>query len=166
MSVRLPLAFLLGLAAALLVACGGTNTKLLPPVSADRLINHLDAVRQALDQHDCPKAEAGVQLLYSDLGRIPPTVDQGLRARLREGIDKLNQRVPIDCRQTTTTTQTTPTTTTDTTPTNTTPTDTTPTTPTDTTPTTPTDTIPTTPTDTIPPSNGGTPPGTGAVTTP
>jgi hypothetical protein len=154
-SVRFPLAFVLGIAAALLVACGSSNQKLLPAVSADRVKNHLAEVRQALDQQDCQKAEAGVQALYSDLGRIPPTVDRGLRTRLREGVDKLNQRVPTDCRQ--------PTTTTDTVPTTTAPAQTTDTTPTDTTTTTtPTDTTTTTtPTDTSP-SNGGTPP----VTTP
>jgi hypothetical protein len=158
-SVRLPLAFVLGIAAALLVACGGSNQKLLPPVSADRVKNHLAEIRQALDQQDCQKAEAGVQLLYSDLARIPNTVDRRLRTRLREGIDKLNKRVPIDCQKPTTTTTTVPTTTTPAPTTNTTPTDTTTTTtPTDTT-TTPTDTTTTTtPTDTSPPS-GGTPPG-------
>jgi hypothetical protein len=159
-SVRLPLAFVLGIAAALLVACGSSNQKLLPPVSADRIKNHLAEIRQALDQQDCQKAEAGVQTLYSDLARIPPTVDRRLRTRLREGIDKLSARVPIDCQQPTTTTDTVPTTTapaptTETTPTDTTTTETT-TTETTTTPP-PTDTT-TTPTDTSPPS-GGTPPG-------
>jgi hypothetical protein len=162
-SVRLPLAFLLGVAAALLVSCGSSNNKLLPAVSADRVKNDLAAVRQALDQHDCQKAAAGVQALYLDIGRLPPVVDRRLRIRLREGADKLSARVPTDCRQPATT-QTTPTTPTDTTTTTTT-TDTTPTTPTDTTPTTPTDTIPTTPTDTSP-ANGGTPSGNGAVTAP
>jgi hypothetical protein len=164
MSVRLPLAFVLGVAAALLVACGGSSQKLLPAVSADRLTNHLAEVRQALDQQDCHKAQAGVQALYSDFARIPPTVDRSLRTRLREGIDKLSARVPTDCQQPTTTTDTIPTTTTPAPTTDTTPPDTTTTTtPTDTTTTTtPTDTTTTTtPTDTSP-SNGGTPP----VTTP
>jgi hypothetical protein len=154
----------LGVAAALLVACGGSNQKLLPPVSADRVKNHLAEIRQALDQQDCPKAEAGVRSLYSDLARIPNTVDRRLRTRLREGIDKLSARVPTDCQQPTTTTDTVPTTTTTVPTTETTPPDTTTTTtPTDTTTTTtPTDTTTTTtPTDTSP-SNGGTPP----VTTP
>jgi hypothetical protein len=160
-SVRLPLAFVLGIAAALLVACGGSNQKLLPPVSADRIKNHLAEIRQALDQQDCPKAEAGVRSLYSDLARIPNTVDRRLRTRLREGIDKLSTRVPIDCQQQITTTDTVPTTTTPAPTTDTTPTDTTTTTTTTETTTTPppppTDTTPT-PTDTTP-SGGGTPPG-------
>jgi hypothetical protein len=155
----------LGVAAALLVACGSSNPKLLPAVSADRIKNDLADVRQALDQQDCQTAVAGVRTLYADLGRIPPTVDRSLRTRLREGVDKLNARVPTDCQQpATTTTDTVPTTTTTAPTTDTTPPDTTTTTtPTDTTTTTtPTDTTTTTtPTDTSPP-NGGTPP----VTTP
>jgi hypothetical protein len=157
MSVRLPLAFLLGVATAVLVACGGgSNTKLLPAVSADRLKNDLAALRQAIDQHDCATAGKALLTFEGDLQRIPPAVDRRLRARLREGADKLSSRVPTDCKQTTTTetsTTTTPTTaTTDTTtapPTTTTP-------PTDTTTTPPTDTTTTPPTDTATtPSNGG-----------
>jgi hypothetical protein len=118
-----------------LVACGGgSNKKLLPAVSADRLKNDLADMRQALDQHDCGGAENALATFTRDLDRIPNTVDQRLRVRLREGANKLAARVPVDCQQETTTTDTTPTTTT----TDTTPTDTT-TTPTDTT-TTPTDT--------------------------
>ena len=162
MSVRLPLAFLLGVATAVLVACGGgTNKKLLPPVTADRLKNDLADMRQALDQHDCTAAGNALAAFTRDLDRIPNTVDQRLRARLREGATKLAARIPTDCRQTTpTTTTTTPTTTTTTTPTTTTTTTPTTTTPTDTT-TTPTDTT-TTPTDTT--TTGGN--GSGGVTAP
>jgi hypothetical protein len=144
-SVRLPLAFLLGVATAVLVACGGgSNKKLLPQVTADRLKNDLADIRQALDQHDCSAAGNALATFTRDLDRIPNTVDQRLRIRLREGAAKLATRVPIDCQRTTTTTQTVPTT-----PTNTQTTDTT-TTPTTTTPTTPTTTTPTTPTTTTP----------------
>jgi hypothetical protein len=159
-SVRLPLAFLLGVATAVLVACGGSNKKLLPAVSADRLKNDLADIRQAIDQQDCTTAENGLASFQRDLVRVPGTVDRRLRARLREGADKLAQRVPIDCSQPTTSTTTVPTTTT-TAPTTDTTTTTTPTT-TTTTPTT-TTTTPTT-TTTVPttttPSNGGTPPPT------
>jgi hypothetical protein len=157
MSVRLPLAFVLGVAAAVLLACGGgSSKKLLPAVSADRLKNDLADVRQAIDQQDCSAAGTALTAFQTDLGRVPGTVDRGLRQRLREGYDRLAVRVPKDCQaQPATTTTTVPTTTTpattDTTPTDTTPT-TTDTTPTDTTPTTPT----TTPTDTTTTdSNGG-----------
>jgi hypothetical protein len=164
-SVRFPLAFLLGVAAAVLLACGGSNKKLLPAVSADRLKNDLADVRQAVDQQDCSAAGKAFSAFESDLQRVPPTVDRRLRARLNEGKNRLAPRIPIDCNQPTTSTSTVPTTTTTTTttaPTTTTPPPTT-TTPTTTTPTTttPTDTT-TTDTTTTAPSNGGTPP----VTTP
>jgi hypothetical protein len=161
MSVRLPLAFLLGVATAVLVACGGSNKKLLPAVSADRLKNDLADTRQAIDQQDCSAASAGLAAFQRDLGRIPPSVDRGLRSRLQEGADKLATRVPIDCQQPTTSTTTVPTTTT-TAPT--TSTSTTPTTPTTTT-TTPTTTTPTTttPTDTTTTDTGA---GNGGVTAP
>jgi hypothetical protein len=161
-SVRLPLVFVLGIATALLVACGGSNKKLLPEVSADRIKNDLADIRQALDQQDCDKAGAGLTVLRRDLQRIPPTVDRRLRERLGEGADKLGQRVPTDCQQQPeTTTETVPTETTTTPPTDTTtapPTDTTTAPPTDTTTVPPTGTVTTPPTDTS--GNGGTPPET------
>jgi hypothetical protein len=157
------MAFLLGVAAAVLVACGGSNKKLLPAVSADRLKNDLADIRQAVDRQDCTAAGNALNRFTTDLQRVPGTVDRRLRARLNEGANRLADRIPIDCNEPTTTTTTVPTTTTTapTTTTNTTPTTTTNTT---TTPTTPTDTTtsPTTPTDTTTtgPSNGGTPPAT------
>jgi hypothetical protein len=159
-SVRLPLAFLVGVAAAVLVACGGgSNKKLLPAVTADRLKNDLADLRQALDQHDCAAANTALVAFTGDLDRIPNTVDKRLRARLRVGAAKLADRVPQDCRQTTTTTETVPTTTTPTTDTTTIPPTDTTTTPTTTTP--PTDTT-TTPTDTTTTDGNG----SGGVTAP
>jgi hypothetical protein len=162
MRVRLPLAFLLGLATALLVACGGSNKKLLPQVSADRLKNDLADIRQAVDQQECTVAEQALATFRSDLQRVPNTVDRRLRARLREGADKLADRIPTDCQEPTTSTESVPTTTTTTTTAPTTETTTTPPTETTTAPTTttpPTETATTPPTDTGP-SNGGTPPDT------
>ena len=162
MSVRLPLAFLLGVATAVLVACGGSNKKLLPAVSADRLKNDLADIRQAIDQQDCNAAGQAFTQFQSDLQRVPATVDRRLRQRLNEGANRLSARVPVDCKaapQTTTTTiPTTTTTTTTTTPTTTTPTTTTPTT------TTPTTTTPTTTTPTDTTTTDGS--GSGGVTAP
>jgi hypothetical protein len=154
-SVRFPLAFLLGVATAALVACGGgSSDKLLSQTGADRIKNDLADIRNAIDNHDCQAAEQGLQDFNRDLNRLPSSVDRRLRRNLRQGYDKLAQRVPIDCEKPTTTTTTVPTTT-ETTPTT---TETTPTT-TETTPTT----TETTPTTTTPPettttdgsSNGG-----------
>jgi hypothetical protein len=160
-SVRLPLAFLLGVATAVLVACGGgSNKKLLPEVTADRLKNDLADLRQAVDQHDCSAAGNALATFTQDLDRIPNTVDRRLRARLREGADKLAVRVPTDCKQQTTPTQTTTTTTPTTATTETTTTPPTETTTTTTTPPTDTTTTPTDTTTTDGSGNGGTPPTT------
>lgn len=160
MSVRLPLAFVLGVATAVLVACGGANKKLLPAVSADRLKNDLADISSAVSQQDCSAASRALNRFQSDLNRVPATVDVRLRERLNEGATRLAARVPIDCNQPTTSTTTVPTTTT------TTPTTTTTTTPTTTT-TTPTTTTPTTttttPTTTPTTGNGS---GSGGVTAP
>jgi hypothetical protein len=162
-SVRLPLAFLLGVATAVLVACGGgSDKKLLPAVSADRLKNDLADIRQALDQQDCSGADSALASFRRDLERVPPAVDRRLRARLRQGADKVQARIPEDCQaQPTTSTETVPTTTTTAPTDTTTTTTTTPTTPTTTTPTAPTTPTTTTPTDTTTTDgggNGGTPP--------
>jgi hypothetical protein len=140
MSVRLPLAFLLGVATAVLVACGGgSDKKLLPAVSADRLKNDLADIRQALDQHDCQAAGAGLATFQRDLLRIPPGVDRRLRARLNQGAEKVSQRIPADCKEQTTSTETAPPTETTTAP----PTETTTAPPTETTTAPPTETTPT-----------------------
>jgi hypothetical protein len=161
-SVRLPLAFLLGVATAVLIACGGSNKKLLPAVSADRLKNDLADISQAIDQQDCSAAGQAFNQFQADLQRVPPAVDRRLRQRLQQGANRLSARVPVDCQAApTTTTDTVPTTTTTTTTT----TPTTPTTPTDTTTTTTTTTptTPTTPTDTTTTDGGS---GNGGVTAP
>ena len=159
MSVRLPLAFVLGVATAVLVACGGSSDKLLPSISADRIKNDLQDVRSAVDQQDCSATDRALRRLNRDLRRIPSSVDVRLRDRLQQGYDKLAVQAPVDCSQPTTTTTTAPTTTT-TPPTTTETTPTTTTTPPTTTETTPTTTTtpPTTTTD------GGS--GSGGVTAP
>jgi hypothetical protein len=159
-SVRLPLAFLLGVATAALVACGGgSSDKLLSQTRADLIKKDLANIRNAINEQDCQAAEQALQDLNRDLDRTPPSVDRRLRRNLRQGYNKLAQRVPIDCEKpTTTTTETTPTTT-ETTPTT---TETTPTT-TETTPTT----TETTPTTTTPPETTTTDgSGSGGVTAP
>jgi hypothetical protein len=153
-SVRFPLAFVLGVAAAALVACGsGSSDKLIPATNADQISNDLADLRQAIDDHDCSAAQQKLSAVEQGIQNLPTSVDARIRRRLRAGVTKLSARVPVDCVQTTTT-DTTPTTT-ETTPTT---TETTPTT-TETTPTT-TETTPPTTTETTPPDT------TGGVTAP
>jgi hypothetical protein len=165
------LAAVLGVASAALVACGSSGSDrsdLIPQRSASRLKSALSDVESAVDQGNCDAAEAAVARARGVLVNLPRSVDDRLVARLRDGLDNLQQIAPDECqKQDTTATETTQTTTpTATTPTDTTPTDTTPTdtTPTDTTPTGTTPTTTTGTTTTAPPSTTPAPPATGDTT--
>jgi len=170
MRVALPylLAAVLGVGCGVLAACGGSGgdrSALIPQRSADRLKSALSDVQSAVDDGNCQAAARAIVRARGILVNLPQAVDDRLVARLRQGIDNLQQIAPQQCQQqdTTSTPSTTTQTTTQTTPTDTTPTDTTPTdtTPTDTTPTsttppttsTTTTTAPTTTTTTPPPAD-------------
>ena len=177
MSMRSALPFLLaavlGMSAALLVACGSSASdrkKLIPPRSADRLKSALSDVRSAVDSGNCTSADRAIVRARGVLVNLPSAVDDRLVARLRQGIDDLEKIAPDECRknQTTSTATTTETTTPETTSTPTTATTdttTTPSTSTTTTTTTPTTTGTTT---TAPPATTTTAPAdpSGGTTTP
>ncbi|MEA2302289.1 MAG: hypothetical protein QOE44_2824 [Solirubrobacteraceae bacterium] len=160
----LGLAGVLGVGAALLVGCGGTNSHLIPGGSANQLKSDFDAVASAVAGGSCDQGLTdAVAQARRDLDALPSTLDPRLSSALHSGIGTLSYRAHTDCKsQTTTTTPTTPTSTAPTTPTtpttstNTAPT--TPSTPTTQTTTTPTDTTPTdtTSTDTTPSTTSGT----------
>jgi hypothetical protein len=162
---RLLLAALAGLAAALLVSCGGSNKALIPVAHAGPLLSDFEAVRNAAENADgnCSATEAALGKTEEDFGALPSTVDAGLRNNLHQGIVNLKVRAHELCEQplaqgtgTTTTEKTT--TKTETQPTTTTKTETQPTTST----TTPTVSTPTT----TPSPGGGTPaPGVGETPT-
>ena len=153
------LAFVLGLGAAGLAACGGrTNPAMIPAASADQLKGDLDDVVAALDSHDCTQSDRAVAQVRSDLLELPSGTSRRLLDRLQEGVARLSEQSARECQAKTTSTETTETTTS--VPTTTVPTTTTPVTvPTTTTPTTTTPTTTQT-TATPPPDN------TGGVTTP
>lgn len=125
------LAALLGLAAALLVACGSSGTGLIPAASAGPLQSDFEAVAQAAQSGDgnCLTTESALGKTEQDFLALPASVDAGLRRHLREGIANLRKVALEMCAQpspsattgttattttqtTTTATQTTPTTTT------------------------------------------------------
>ncbi len=153
--LRLLAAGTLGVAAALLVSCGSSATKLIPAANAGPLQSDFEAVAQAAQSGNgnCTETEAALKKTEQDFAALPQGVDSGLRNTLRQGISNLRKHALELCKQPLaqpTTPTTTPKTTT-TAPT-TTPTDTqTTTTPTTTTPTT----TATTPTTSSP--GGGTP---------
>ncbi|HEU0250385.1 MAG TPA: hypothetical protein VFR48_06655 [Solirubrobacteraceae bacterium] len=149
-SFKVAVAALLGVSAALLVACGTSGTGLIPAASAGPLQADFEAVSQAAQNGNgnCLATESALGKTEQDFLALPSTVDLGLKRRLHEGIANLRKVALAMCAQpsataTTATTQTTttPTTTTQTTPSTTTTTNTTPT--------------PPTTTAITPPSNGG-----------
>ncbi|HEV3093226.1 MAG TPA: hypothetical protein VGY30_01785 [Solirubrobacteraceae bacterium] len=144
-------AALLGVAAAVLVACGSSGTGLIPAASAGPLQSDFEAVAQAAQSGNgnCLTTESKLGKTEQDFLALPASVDAGLRRRLHEGIANLRKVALAMCAQPSAgATTTTPTTTAPTT---------TPSTTTTTTTTTPTTTTPTTPTTTTttPPNNGG-----------
>jgi hypothetical protein len=160
--MRVLLAGLLGVSAALLVACGSSGKGLIPSANAGPLQTDFEAVAQAAESGEgsCTATEAAIEKTDSDFAALPAAVDAGLRKTLSVGIANLKRRALALCAQqfpqttSTTKTKTSSTPTTTSTETTTTPT----TTHTETT-TAPTTSTPTTPTATTP--GGGTPaPGT------
>ncbi len=157
--LRVLLAGLLGVSAALLVACGSSGKGLIPTANAGPLQSDFEAVAQAAESGEgsCTATEAAIQKTESDFAALPATVDAGLRKTLDAGIANLKRRALALCTQPLSQTTSTSTTKTSTAPPTTTSTQTTPaptTTHTETT-TTPTTPTVTTPTATTP--GGGTP---------
>ncbi|HEX5225060.1 MAG TPA: hypothetical protein VFW29_08015 [Solirubrobacteraceae bacterium] len=126
--LRVLLAAVLGLSAALLVSCGGSGKGLIPTADAGPLQSDFEAVSEAAQtgDGDCTATETALAKTEQDYDALPTSVDAGLRTRLREGITNLHGRALALCTQpiatpttgttaTTTTTATTPTTTTPTT---------------------------------------------------
>ncbi|MGH2902510.1 MAG: hypothetical protein ACRDK7_02790 [Solirubrobacteraceae bacterium] len=153
--LRVPLAALLGVSAALLVACGSSGKGLIPAANAGPLQGDFEAVAQAAESGEgsCTATEAAIEKTESAFAALPTSVDAGLRKTLSVGIANLRHRALALCAQSPSqTTSTTRTNTTTTTSTQTTAPPTSTHTETTTTPTTP---APTTPTATTP--GGGTP---------
>lgn len=172
-------AALLGVLAAALVACGGSNPHLIPGDEANRLQDQIGQIREAVAAGQCDDIDSLITDAKTEVGQLPSSTSERLTNRIYSGLNHLHAIAPEECQsrvneqeqtQTTeTTTEPTDTTTLPTTTeTTTTPTDTTTTQTTTGTTTTPTNTT-TTQTTTgtggqaAPPDTGGTSaPGGGA----
>jgi hypothetical protein len=77
--------------ALLLVACGSSGGGLIPSANAGPLQSDFEAVVHEAEAGggNCTGTEAALLKTEQDFGGLPPTVDAGLRNRLREGIAKL-----------------------------------------------------------------------------
>jgi cytoskeletal protein RodZ len=154
--IRLLCAGLLGVFAALLVACGGSGKGLIPAANAGPLKSDFEAVAQAAQSGEgsCTATEAAIEKTETDFAALPSTVDSGLHKTLSLGIANLRRRALALCAQPLPQTTSTTKTTTPTSPTN---TQTTPTTTSTHSETTATSTTPTTSTPTATTPGGGTP---------
>ena len=89
---------LLGVAGAVAVGCGGSDSALLGDADAAGLKDTLTEVRSAVDDGDCSLADARLLELRSDVGNLPGSVDRELRVRLRQEIvNKLTPAVEDEC---------------------------------------------------------------------
>ncbi len=96
---RLALACLLGIAAALLVSCGGSSGKLIPVADAGPLQTDFETV--ALDAESgngsCSATKSAILKTEQDFDALPASVDSGLRNTLRQGIENLRAHALALC---------------------------------------------------------------------
>ena len=92
------LAFVLGLGAAALAACGTKeNPHMLPAANADELKNDLDDVLAAIASEDCSDAAAAIDQADADIASLPSEVSVGLREELDRGVARLKEQAAEEC---------------------------------------------------------------------
>ena len=89
--LKLILAAVLGLATALLVACGGSGRGLIPSGNAGPLKSDFDNVASAVSSGDCAGTRSALSQARSDLDGLPSTVDPRLRRKLAQGLRNLSR---------------------------------------------------------------------------
>jgi outer membrane biosynthesis protein TonB len=92
---RLPL---LVLVVAALAGCGQSNPKLIPASNADALLQTADRIAQACSNEDRSEARAQVRLAQREIEGLPRAVDPDLKQNLQDWIDRIQGRIPQDCR--------------------------------------------------------------------
>jgi hypothetical protein len=99
--VRTLAAGLLGVAAAVLVSCGGSGKGLIPLANAGPLQSDFDAIAQAAQtgNGDCTATTAAINKTEQDFAALPITIDPGLHNRLSQGISNLRERALALCEQ-------------------------------------------------------------------
>ncbi|HEX2085487.1 MAG TPA: hypothetical protein VHF89_07380 [Solirubrobacteraceae bacterium] len=113
---RLPpllLALVLGLLAALAVACGDDDDdrRLLSPSRAADIREELDTIAERVQKGECADLDPAFVRLERAVDGLPRGTDRRLRARLADGVAHLREIAPEECsdnRPETTTTETEP----------------------------------------------------------
>jgi hypothetical protein len=96
----------LGIASALLVACGDRND-LIPKSNADAIKSQVDSVEAAAAARRCEQAKRAVLRAQQEGERLPDDVDRELRANVDDALARLGAVVQRTCTQTTPTQTTT-----------------------------------------------------------
>jgi cell division protein FtsN len=108
------LALLLGIGAALLVACGGGTKNGIPAAIAGDLKSQFEDVQQAVEDGRCEDVSGQLRQVDDGIDDLPSTVDERLRQSLRDASDTLRRTAVTECTDAesstteTTTTETTP----------------------------------------------------------
>jgi hypothetical protein len=90
------LALLLGVAAALLAACGGTSDGI-PSANAGDLKSQIEDVQQAVDSGRCSDVYGQLKQVDERIDDLPPSTDPQLVRTLREGADQLRSVAIEQC---------------------------------------------------------------------
>lgn len=100
-AVRIVLPALLGVLAALLVACGGSSKGLIPTGDAGPLQSDFEAVAHAAENGDgnCGETESALLKTDQDFAALPASINAGLHTTLRQGIENLRTRALALCAQ-------------------------------------------------------------------
>ena len=99
--LRFALACALGIAAAVLVACGTTGKGLIPASSGGPPAEYIETVDQDAQEGNgnCAATEAALLKTDQDFAALPVSVDSGLRNNLRQGISNLRSVALSLCTQ-------------------------------------------------------------------
>lgn len=100
---QLAAALLLGVGAALLVACGGSTKGGIPAASAGELKSQIEDVQQAVEGGRCKELDGQLRQVDEGIEALPATVDQRLRQSLADAGDRLRRTAIDECGEATTT---------------------------------------------------------------
>jgi hypothetical protein len=85
-------------AVALLAGCGQTNEALIPQDRAQAVLDAVDQVQSACDDHDSQAAQQAVADLSAQVNELPRTVDAKLKRNARQWVVQIQRRVDRDCK--------------------------------------------------------------------